>query len=138
MREAAVSLLGRHVAANQALALRLFGTLARASTDSGTSVRKAAIRILWESCIRAPGFPRATGERVCMCVHVCVCQMHCVGTVDNGVSQWGGAHCFERLLSLASPPRLPNFPLLLDVVLTRPACPTPRPRPPPQTPASTY
>lgn len=35
----------------------------QASTDPGTSVRKSAIKILWESCIRAPGFPRATGER---------------------------------------------------------------------------
>jgi cohesin loading factor subunit SCC2 len=61
VREAAVSLLGRHIAHNQALALRLFPTLARAATDPGTSVRKAAIKILWESCIRAPGFPRATG-----------------------------------------------------------------------------
>ena len=34
---------------------------AQASTDPGTSVRKSAIKILWESCIRAPGFPRATG-----------------------------------------------------------------------------
>lgn len=34
----------------------------QASTDPGTSVRKSAIKILWESCIRAPGFPRATGE----------------------------------------------------------------------------
>lgn len=64
VREAAVSLLGRHVASNQALALRLFSTLARASTDTGTSVRKAAIKILWESCIRVPGFPRATGARL--------------------------------------------------------------------------
>ena len=87
MREAAVSLLGRHVASNQALALRLFGTLARASTDSGTSVRKAAIKILWESCIRAPGFPRATGERfgVLECVHVCMC-----GCVVGGCV-WGWA-----------------------------------------------
>ncbi len=65
VREAAVSLLGRHVASNQALALRLFSTLARASTDTGTSVRKAAIKILWESCIRVPGFPRATGAPGC-------------------------------------------------------------------------
>lgn len=28
--------------------------------DSGTSVRKRAINILWESCIRSPGFPYAT------------------------------------------------------------------------------
>lgn len=115
MREAAVTLLGRHAASNQTLALRLFNTLAKvrrrgagpacsslqpspascccrgtllpaplsltrvplvwsalrpavflhlqASTDPGTSVRKSAIKILWESCIRAPGFARATGER---------------------------------------------------------------------------
>ncbi|PRW45458.1 nipped-B isoform X2 [Chlorella sorokiniana] len=60
VREAAVTLLGRHAASNQALALRLFNTLVKASTDPGTSVRKSAIKILWESCIRAPGFPRAT------------------------------------------------------------------------------
>ena len=61
VREAAVSLLGRHVAANQGLALRLFNTLARASTDPGTSVRKSAIKILFDSCIKVQGFPRATG-----------------------------------------------------------------------------
>lgn len=32
MREAAVSLLGRHAASNQALALRLFNTLAKVGT----------------------------------------------------------------------------------------------------------
>jgi hypothetical protein len=64
VREAAVSLLGRHVAANQGLALRLFNTLARASTDPGTSVRKSAIKILFDSCIKVQGFPRATGGRV--------------------------------------------------------------------------
>ncbi|PSC68988.1 nipped-B B isoform X2 [Micractinium conductrix] len=66
VREAAVSLLGRHVGHSQALALRLFPTLARASTDPGTSVRKAAIKILWDACIRQPGFPRATDA----CKHV--------------------------------------------------------------------
>eukprot|EP00887_Chlorella_sp_A99_P005943 scaffold29.g5943.t1 len=60
VREAAVALLGRHIAGDRELALRLFNTLARASTDAGTSVRKAAIKILWEGCMRAPGFPRAT------------------------------------------------------------------------------
>lgn len=127
MREAAVTLLGRHAASNQALALRLFNTLAKArrvccwpdadlpclfggaehivigkaphilrsaelvhkrqppclptslpaaiprplqaSTDPGTSVRKSAIKILWESCIRAPGFPRATGKQLCNSRH---------------------------------------------------------------------
>ena len=66
VREAAVALLGRHISSNTELALRLFNTLARASTDAGTSVRKAAIKILWECCMRVPGFPRAVDA----CKHV--------------------------------------------------------------------
>ena len=43
MREAAVTLLGRHCAGSQALALSLFPTLARAASDPGTSVRKVGV-----------------------------------------------------------------------------------------------
>lgn len=66
VREAAVALLGRHIGNDRDLALRLFNTLARASTDAGTSVRRSAIKILWECCMRQPGFSRATDA----CKHV--------------------------------------------------------------------
>lgn len=60
VREAAVDLLGKHISARQDLALTYFDILATAVRDLGTSVRKRAINIMWESCIQKPGFQRAT------------------------------------------------------------------------------
>jgi cohesin loading factor subunit SCC2 len=59
VREAAVALLGRHIQGNTDLTLQLFPTLVKASMDSGTSVRKVAIKLLWECCIKVSGFPKA-------------------------------------------------------------------------------
>ena len=66
VREAAVELLGKHISASQDLALAYFDILAKAVRDLGTSVRKRAINIMWESCIQCPGFQRATEA----CVHI--------------------------------------------------------------------
>ena len=59
VREAAVALLGKHIQGNTELTLHLFPTLVKASMDTGTSVRKVAIKLLWECCIRVSGFPKA-------------------------------------------------------------------------------
>ncbi|DBA96220.1 TPA: hypothetical protein ACH3X3_002417 [Trebouxia sp. C0006] len=66
VREAAVDLLGKHISSSQDLALVYFDVLATAVRDPGTSVRKRAVNIMWESCIKQPGFPRATQA----CVHI--------------------------------------------------------------------
>lgn len=66
VREAAVDLLGKHISARQDLALAYFDILATAVRDLGTSVRKRAINIMWESCIQQPGFQRASDA----CVHI--------------------------------------------------------------------
>ena len=60
VREAAVDLLGKHISARQDLALTYFDILATAVRDLGTSVRKRAINIMWESCVQKPGLQRAT------------------------------------------------------------------------------
>ena len=66
VREAAVDLLGRHMVSRQDLALTYFEVLATAVRDPGTSVRKRAVNIMWESCIKQPSFPEATQA----CVHI--------------------------------------------------------------------
>ena len=66
VREAAVDLLGKHISARQDLALVYFDILASATRDQGTSVRKRAINIMWESCIQQSGFERASDA----CVHI--------------------------------------------------------------------
>lgn len=66
VREAAVDLLGKHISSRQDLALAYFDVLAMAVRDPGTSVRKRAVNIMWESCVKQAGFPRATQA----CVHI--------------------------------------------------------------------
>lgn len=66
VREAAVDLLGKHISSSRDLALVYFDVLATAVRDPGTSVRKRAVNIMRESCIKQPGFPRATQA----CVHI--------------------------------------------------------------------
>jgi len=60
VREAAIDLLGRHIGGNDKLALEYFNNFVEATSDDGVSVRKRALQILWDSCIRPPAFPRAT------------------------------------------------------------------------------
>ena len=55
VREAAVDLLGRHISADAGLAAAYLDMLVAASCDAGVSVRKRALGILWESCIRCAG-----------------------------------------------------------------------------------
>ncbi|KAK9829724.1 hypothetical protein WJX72_007528 [[Myrmecia] bisecta] len=64
VREAGVELLGRHIVGRQELALAYFDTLVYATKDSGTSVRKRALKILWDCCIRPLAFPKATAACV--------------------------------------------------------------------------
>lgn len=59
VRQAAVDLLGTNIGHNAELATIYFDIIRFASHDSFPSVRKAAIKILWESCITAPGFTAA-------------------------------------------------------------------------------
>jgi hypothetical protein len=59
VREASLALLGRHMGGDPELALQLLNTVIRAVDDAGASVRKCAIKILRDSAIAVPGFPRA-------------------------------------------------------------------------------
>lgn len=61
-----MDLLGKHISSKQDLALTYFEVLATAVRDPGTSVRKRAVNIMWESCVKQPGFPKATQA----CVHI--------------------------------------------------------------------
>lgn len=42
------------------LALAYFDTLASKTQDTAVSVRKRAVKILWDCCVNCPHFPRAT------------------------------------------------------------------------------
>ena len=52
MREAALELLGRHMDAIPEVATAYFQHVVQATLDVGVSVRKRAVRILWDCCIR--------------------------------------------------------------------------------------
>ncbi|GMH40118.1 hypothetical protein BSKO_08022 [Bryopsis sp. KO-2023] len=58
VREAAVELFGRFIGSNRKLAIQYFDLLCKASKDAGTSVRRRALKLLWECCVRPPDFPR--------------------------------------------------------------------------------
>ncbi|KAK9834236.1 hypothetical protein WJX84_005062 [Apatococcus fuscideae] len=70
VREAAVSLLGRHISAHQDLADTYFETMTTACQDSSTSVRKSALKILWEACIQPASFGRGTEACIVLLQHV--------------------------------------------------------------------
>lgn len=70
VREAAVDLLGRYVSSSTELALAYFDTLANKTQDGAVSVRKRAVRILWDVCLRCERFPRAVDAAVCV-LHRC-------------------------------------------------------------------
>lgn len=44
--------MGRHIGGNDKLALEYFNNFVEATSDDGVSVRKRALQILWDSCIR--------------------------------------------------------------------------------------
>lgn len=52
VREAAIELLGRHIGADGSTAAEYFDHFVSATRDSGVGVRKRALQILWDSCIR--------------------------------------------------------------------------------------
>lgn len=65
VREAAVDLLGRHIGDSAELAAAYLDMLIGASRDAGTSVRKRALTILWESCIRCCSAVQARSVACC-------------------------------------------------------------------------
>ncbi|KAG2502251.1 hypothetical protein HYH03_000737 [Edaphochlamys debaryana] len=56
VREAAVDLIGKHISRSSELAVQYYDILVRASEDTGLTVRKRAIKLLWECCVRCPDF----------------------------------------------------------------------------------
>ena len=65
-----MSLLGRHINAHKDLAETYFTTVTSACQDSSTSVRKSALKILWEACIQPAGFARGTEACIVLLQHV--------------------------------------------------------------------
>ncbi len=63
VREAALELLGRHMDVSPDVAAAYFQHIVQATLDVGVSVRKRAVRILWDCCIRCS--PAAVGA-VCV------------------------------------------------------------------------
>ena len=107
VRQAAVDLLGAHLAAEPGLAAAYFDTLVAASRDASTSVRKAALRTLWEACIRPPGFPRAA-QACCAVLHRGADAeesiQELVGQVFQGLWFASGARGARPRLARAAPP----------------------------------
>ena len=59
VREASITLLGKHMAGDVDLTSRLLDTIIQATDDAGASVRRSAIKILRDCAIVPPNFPRA-------------------------------------------------------------------------------
>ena len=59
VREASISLLGKHMVTDEELSMALLDTVIQATEDPGSSVRRSAINILRDCAIKIPGFPRA-------------------------------------------------------------------------------
>ncbi|KAJ0980187.1 hypothetical protein J5N97_008442 [Dioscorea zingiberensis] len=60
VREAALELVGRHIASHPDVGLKYFEKVAERIKDTGVSVRKRAIKIIRDLCISNPAFPEAT------------------------------------------------------------------------------
>ncbi|GIM15780.1 hypothetical protein Vretimale_18490 [Volvox reticuliferus] len=58
VREAALDLIGKHICRSTDLAAQFYDVLANAAIDTGLTVRKRAVRLLWECCVRCPEFER--------------------------------------------------------------------------------
>lgn len=65
-----MSLLGRHISTQQDLAVTYFDTITSACQDTSTSVRKSALKILWEACIQPAGFGHGTEACIVLLQHV--------------------------------------------------------------------
>ncbi|KAL6498572.1 hypothetical protein OROHE_026513 [Orobanche hederae] len=63
-REAALELVGRHIASHPDVGLKYFGKVAERIKDTGVSVRKRAIRIIRDMCISSAEFPQYTAACV--------------------------------------------------------------------------
>ncbi|KAF5830563.1 hypothetical protein DUNSADRAFT_14347 [Dunaliella salina] len=61
VREAAVELLGRHISHSPELAMTYFDLIGRASNDAGLSVRKRAVKVLWDCCVHCGSAAAPTG-----------------------------------------------------------------------------
>ncbi|EFJ52890.1 hypothetical protein VOLCADRAFT_115818 [Volvox carteri f. nagariensis] len=60
VREAALDLIGKHISRSTDLAAQFYDVLVHAAADTGLTVRKRAVRLLWECCVRCPEFERRT------------------------------------------------------------------------------
>ncbi|XP_039139288.1 sister chromatid cohesion protein SCC2 isoform X2 [Dioscorea cayenensis subsp. rotundata] len=60
VREAALELVGRHIASHPDVGLKYFEKVAERIKDTGVSVRKRAIKIIRDLCISNPAFPEAS------------------------------------------------------------------------------
>lgn len=59
-REAALELVGRHIASHPDVGLKYFEKVAERIKDTGVSVRKRSIKIIRDLCTSNPNFPQAT------------------------------------------------------------------------------
>ncbi|WOK99668.1 nipped-B-like protein A isoform X1 [Canna indica] len=60
VREAALELVGRHIASHPEVGLKYFAKVAERIKDTGVSVRKRAIKIIRDLCMSESSFPEAT------------------------------------------------------------------------------
>uniref|UniRef100_A0A7N0VN42 Sister chromatid cohesion protein n=1 Tax=Kalanchoe fedtschenkoi TaxID=63787 RepID=A0A7N0VN42_KALFE len=60
VREAALELVGRHIASHPEVGLKYFGKVAERIKDTGVSVRKKAIKIIKDMCTSSSNFPEFT------------------------------------------------------------------------------
>ncbi len=70
VRDAGVILLGRHISAQKDLVDTYFNTVTSACKDTSTSVRKSALKILWEACIQPDGSAHGTEACIVLLQHV--------------------------------------------------------------------
>lgn len=60
VRESALELIGRYIGKSEDLIMQYYYLLIRASQDPGVSVKKRALKLLFEICAQNPAFPRRT------------------------------------------------------------------------------
>ncbi|KAK9795206.1 hypothetical protein WJX73_010305 [Symbiochloris irregularis] len=82
VRQAVVDVLGSNIGLDAQLASAYFDVVRAASADPFPSVRRAAIKILWESCIAQPGFERAN--------EACVAVLRRVGDSEDSIQDLVG------------------------------------------------
>ncbi|CAG9462202.1 unnamed protein product [Pedinophyceae sp. YPF-701] len=65
-REAAVDLIGKHMATDGEIAMLFFDTVCAAASDVGLSVRKRALRVLWDACVETGDCVRESEAVLCV------------------------------------------------------------------------